>query len=56
MCLHTDALESGSALKEKLQAALPNTEIYFGYIGAVISVHTGIGCLGIQYMKKVAGC
>ncbi len=55
-CLHTDALESGSALKEKLQAALPNTEIYFGYIGAVISVHTGIGCLGIQYMKKVAGC
>lgn len=55
-CLHTDALESGNALKEKLQAALPNTEIYFGYIGAVISVHTGIGCLGIQYMKKVAGC
>lgn len=55
-CLHTDALEAGTALKEKLQAALPNTEIYFGYIGAVISVHTGIGCLGIQYMKKVAGC
>ena len=55
-CLHTDALESGNALKEKLQAAFPNTEIYFGYIGAVISVHTGIGCLGIQYMKKVAGC
>lgn len=55
-CLHTDALEAGNALKEKLQAALPNTEIYFGYIGAVISVHTGIGCLGIQYMKKVAGC
>lgn len=55
-CLHTDALEAGTALKDKLQAALPNTEIYFGYIGAVISVHTGIGCLGIQYMKKVAGC
>ena len=55
-CLHTDALEAGNALKEKLQAALPNTEIYFGYIGAVISVHTGSGCLGIQYMKKVAGC
>ncbi|MCI8850648.1 MAG: DegV family protein [Erysipelotrichaceae bacterium] len=55
-CLHTDALEAGNALKDKLQAALPNTEIYFGYIGAVISVHTGIGCLGIQYMKKVAGC
>ena len=55
-CLHTDALEAGTAFKEKLQAALPNTEIYFGYIGAVISVHTGIGCLGIQYMKKVAGC
>lgn len=55
-CLHTDALEAGEALKEKLQTASPDTEIYFGYIGAVISVHTGIGCLGIQYIKKVAGC
>lgn len=55
-CLHTDALEAGEKLKEKMQLALPDTEIYFGYIGAVISVHTGIGCLGIQYIKKVAGC
>lgn len=55
-CLHTDAMEAGRALQDKLQAALPDTEIYFGYIGAVISVHTGIGCLGIQYIKKVAGC
>ena len=28
-CLHTDALESGNALKEKLQAALPNTGIQY---------------------------
>lgn len=55
-CLHTDAEAAGLALKEKLQAALPDTEIYFGNIGAVISVHTGIGCLGIQYIKKVVGC
>lgn len=55
-CLHTDAMKEGMALREKLQAALPNREIYFGYIGAVISVHTGIGCLGIQYIKRVEGC
>lgn len=55
-CLHTDAMEAGTAFKERMQEALPNTEIYFGYIGAVISVHTGIGCLGIQYIKKVVGC
>lgn len=55
-CIHTDAMEAGKALCDKMRNALPHTDIYFGYIGAVISVHTGIGCLGIQYIKKVEGC
>ena len=37
-------------------AMMPGRQFYFGYIGAVISVHTGIGCLGIQYIRKVEGC
>ncbi len=55
-CLHTDAMSEGLLLQEKMKAALPHCKIYFGYIGAVISVHTGIGCLGIQYIKRVEGC
>lgn len=30
-----------------------NTSKKFGYIGPVISCHTGVGCLGIQYIKKI---
>lgn len=55
-CLHTDAPEAGQALYEKMMTLMPGRQFYFGYIGAVISVHTGIGCLGIQYIRKVAGC
>lgn len=54
-CLHTDVPEEGSIFKESLAQALPGCELSFGKIGAVISVHTGIGCLGIQYIKRVEG-
>lgn len=54
-CLHTDAEAEGLILKEKLTEALPDRDMTFGNIGAVISVHTGIGCLGIQYIKRVEG-
>lgn len=53
--LHTDAEETGLKLKDLMQTAFPNNDIYFGLIGAVISCHTGIGCVGIQYIKKVKG-
>ena len=55
-CLHTDAQGEGEELLVKLKDALPNCQFYFGLIGAVISVHTGIGCLGIQYIRRVEGC
>ena len=55
-CLHTDAPEACQELLDKLIAMMPGRQFYFGYIGAVISVHTGIGCLGIQYIRKVEGC
>lgn len=54
-CLHTDAPEEGTAFKERLMTALPGRDLTFGCIGAVISVHTGIGCIGIQYIKRVEG-
>lgn len=53
--LHTDVEEEGLLLKSKLEEAFPDRDFVFGCIGAVISVHTGIGCLGMQYIKKVEG-
>lgn len=52
--MHTDAPQSNvDLLKETYFDAFPQCETYLGIIGPVISVHTGIGCLGIQYIKKV---
>lgn len=51
--LHSDAPETSSKLKALMATAFPNSEMYYGRIGAVIASHTGLGCLGIQYIKKV---
>lgn len=51
--LHSGAPEAGEKLKALMEEAFPGVELYYGLIGAVISAHTGLGCLGIQYMKKV---
>lgn len=51
--LHSGAEEEGLKLKALMEEAFPGLELYFGKIGAVISAHTGLGCLGIQYIRKV---
>ena len=53
--LHSGAPEAGEKLKELMQESFLGLDIYYGLIGAVISAHTGLGCLGIQYIKKVKG-
>lgn len=51
--LHTDAPDAANELKKLYFGNFPGNTNVFGLIGPVISVHTGIGCLGIQYIKKV---
>lgn len=51
--LHTDAPETAQQLKEIYFSKYPHQETVFGFIGPVISVHTGIGCVGLQYIRKV---
>lgn len=52
--LHTDAPETAEELKSLYFGAFPNNkDTHFGLIGPVISVHTGIGCVGLQYIKKI---
>lgn len=53
--LHADSQEEGEKLQQLMKESFPNAPLYFGVICAVISCHTGIGCLGIQYIKKVRG-
>lgn len=53
--LHSGAPAEGEKLKQLVEETFPGLELYFGLIGAVISAHTGLGCLGIQYIKKVKG-
>lgn len=54
-CLHSGAPEEGEKLKSQIEELFPGIELYFGLICPVISAHTGLGCLGIQYIKKVKG-
>ncbi|MDF9825120.1 DegV family protein with EDD domain [Breznakia sp. PF5-3] len=51
--LHTDAKETAEELRDLYFGKYPNNDNVFGFIGPVISVHTGVGCLGLQYIKKV---
>lgn len=51
--LHSGSPETGLKMKEIMEEAYPNNDVYFGLIGAVISAHTGLGCIGIQYIKKI---
>lgn len=51
--LHSGVPEEGNKLKEMLKDSFANNDVYCGLISAVISSHTGLGCLGIQYIKKI---
>ena len=50
---HTNASEYANMLKEMYFDKHANCENAEGLLTSVIAVHTGIGCAGIQYIKKV---
>lgn len=53
--LHSDAVDFANQLKMMSDQAFLNIHLTFGLIGPVISAHTGLGCVGMQYIKKVEG-
>lgn len=54
MIAHTDAPEEVAIrYRDTYFEKYPKSEHVYGHIGSVIAVHTGIGCFGIQYIKKV---
>ena len=50
---HTNSPALAEQLKALYFDAYPNNDTYEGLLSAVIAVHTGIGCVGLQYIKKV---
>ncbi|MEG1066917.1 MAG: DegV family protein, partial [Erysipelotrichaceae bacterium] len=51
--LHTGAEKEAKELAQLVAEKFPNNKIILGNINPVISCHTGLGCLGIQYIKKI---
>ncbi|MEG0314812.1 MAG: DegV family protein [Erysipelotrichaceae bacterium] len=51
--LHTGAEKEAKELAILVAEKFPNNPIILGNINPVISCHTGLGCLGIQYIKKI---
>lgn len=51
--MHSGDEETGLALQAVMKEILPEVETGLGIIGAVIAVHTGLGCVGVQFIKKV---
>ena len=49
---HSNGMENAELLKNKLNAAFPNHEIEIVPLVSVISVHTGLDCVGVQAFKK----
>lgn len=50
---HSNGMEHALLTKEKLQEAFPNHKIEIVPLVSVISVHTGIDCIGVQAFKKI---
>lgn len=49
---HSDGMEYAQTMKEKLLERFPSHEIEIVDLISVISVHTGVGCIGVQAFKK----
>lgn len=53
MCGHIYDEETGKEAYEMMKEAFPNNEILFEQISSVVGVHTGVGCIGFEYIKRI---
>ncbi|MBR3839981.1 MAG: DegV family protein [Erysipelotrichales bacterium] len=53
MCGHIYDEEMGKLGYDMMKEAFPNNEILFEQICSVVGVHTGVGCIGFQYIKRI---
>ena len=51
--IHSDFLEGANHFKKCLiEKGVPEENIHINYISSVIAVHTGLGCISLQYIRK----
>lgn len=51
--IHSDFLEGANHFKKCfIEKGVPEENIHINYISSVISVHTGLGCIALQYIRK----
>ena len=53
MCGHIYDEEMGMLGYNMMKEAFPNNEMLFEQICSVVGVHTGVGCIGFQYIKRI---
>lgn len=49
--IHSDALSRAETIRDAIQACCPQVDIYMNTISAVISAHTGLDCIAVQYIE-----
>ena len=51
--IHSDFLEGANHFKKCfIEKGVPEENIHINYISSVIAVHTGLGCIALQYIRK----
>lgn len=51
--IHSDFLEGANHFKKCfIEKGVPEQNIHIDYISSVIAVHTGLGCIAIQYIRE----
>ena len=51
--IHSDFLEGANHFKKCfIEKGVPEENIHINYISSIIAVHTGLGCIALQYIRK----
>lgn len=50
--IHSDNLNKAEMIRSELKTLCPQLDIYINTISAVISAHTGLDCIAVQYMAQ----
>lgn len=50
---HVDAYGDAEIFKDKVQKVLPNNEIHIIPLCSPVALHTGLGCIAIQYFERL---
>ena len=50
---HSGNEEEAEALRRRILSAFPGMTVTVTWVGAVIGIYTGEGCLGLAYQRKI---